>query len=165
MRRWRIRIAFARVATLAATWGCSRDEEAPADRKLSGPSALEESRVWGASRNKAMRCCVSCWRTRRKSHHAGSRCGAVSTSAWRCGEDGRLPGSATARMLAVQMFWMWPGMDYEQVRKSDRTRTASKSRWCAVPHRAIDWVSCSSSQGSLASNYDRSCDREMRGSD
>jgi transposase len=48
---------------------------------------------WDTSRNKATRCCVSCWWKRRKFRHAACRSGATSTFIWRCGEDGRLPRS------------------------------------------------------------------------
>jgi hypothetical protein len=52
---------------------------------------------------------------------------------------------AMARRLAVQMFWMWrKGLDYEQEVRFARG-TARTSRWCALEHRVIDWVSRSSS--------------------
>jgi transposase len=57
---------------------------------------------------------------------------------------------AMARRLAVQMFWMMRigmGLRAGETVRSARGK-ARTSRWCAVEHREIDWVSRSPSQGS-----------------
>ena len=69
-----------------------------ADRELSGTGAVGRVQRavgggWDTSRNKATRCCVSCWWKRRKSRCAAIRNGAASIFTWRCGEDGRSPRS------------------------------------------------------------------------
>ena len=68
---------------------------------------------------------------------------------------------AMARKLAVRLYWMWrKEWDYAAVEKVRFARgTTRKSRWCAVEHRVIDWVSRSSSRGVRSSNHDRGCDR------
>ena len=100
---------------------------------------------WDTSRNKGTRCCVSCWWKRRKSQCAASRSGAISTSTWRCGEDGRLPRVSGSDVLDVAQ-----GMGLRASKKVRFARgTARNRRWCAVEHRVIDWASRSSTRGSL----------------
>jgi len=54
-------------------------------------------------------------------------------------------------------------MDFLGLRAVEKVRfargTTRTSRWCAVEHRVIDWVSRSPSRGVRSSNHDRGCDR------
>ena len=59
---------------------------------------------------------------------------------------------AMARKLAVRLYWMMrKEWDYGQLTKFGSRGKARNRRWCEVKHRAIEWVSRSSSRGS--SNY------------
>jgi len=97
---------------------------------------------------------------RPKLQHAASRNGAVSTSTWRCVEDGRSPR------------WRWRG-DWlslsigcgarDELRAVKKVRfargQARNRRWCAVEHREIDWAAAPLRRGVRSSNHDRGCDR------
>ena len=49
---------------------------------------------------------------------------------------------AMARKLAVRLYWMWrKEWDYAQWKKFGSHAGQPESRWCAVEHRVIDWVS------------------------
>jgi hypothetical protein len=57
--------------------------------------------------------------------------------------------SSDGTPISIRLYWMWrEGQEYQQTKSSVR-RTARKSRWCVVEHRAIDWASCSPFRGSL----------------
>ena len=57
---------------------------------------------------------------------------------------------AMARKLAVRMYCdVAQGMGLRAVEKVRFARGTRTSRWCAVDHRVIDWVSRSPSRGSL----------------